>query len=58
MEKSLSFSQREALFIARKRPLQIKKGVSLILLKSLPKPSEGGDVIPKSSSLIQKYNYL
>ena len=38
MEKSLTSCQREALFIARKRPLQIKKGVSLILLKSLPKP--------------------
>ena len=41
MEKSLTSCQREALFIARKRPLQIKKGVSLILLKSLPKPLRG-----------------
>ena len=43
-KEGVSLVWRKALFNAKKRPLQIKKGVSLILLKASPSPSEGGDV--------------
>ena len=46
--------QGEALFEAKKRLSRLEKGVSLILLKSLPKPPEGGDVFSKSLSLHQR----
>ena len=50
--------QGKPLFDRKKRLSQLEKGVSLILLKASPSPSKGGDVFPRSFSLIQKYNYL
>ena len=38
--------QEEALFEAKKRLSRLEKGVSLILLKSLPKPLRGRGCIP------------
>ena len=35
------------LFDRKKRLSQLEKGVSLILLKASPSPSEGGDVLPR-----------
>ena len=43
-KEGVSLVWRKALFITKKRPFRLEKGVSLILLKSYPSPSEGGDV--------------
>ena len=39
--------QGKPLFDRKKRLSRLEKGVSLILLKSLPKPLLGGDVLPR-----------
>ena len=39
--------QGKPLFDRKKRLSRLEKGVSLILLKASPSPSEGGDVLPR-----------
>ena len=39
--------QGKPLFDRKKRLSRLEKGVSLILLKTSPSPSEGGDVLPR-----------
>ena len=46
--------QGEALFEAKKRLSRLKKGVSLILLKSLPKPLRRRGCVPPSASFYLK----
>ena len=46
-KEGVSSVQGKPLFDRKKRLSRLEKGVSLILLKAYPSPSEGGDVLPR-----------